>query len=360
MVKRIGIRGLDRCFLGALLLGLGPAAAFGPGCLTEPARVKVGREANALETDPLLDPERVLAEVNGKPITRIEYYRRILKKFGTLTMLSGMIKEDLFVQEAQKRGIEVKPEEVDAKVNDLLAMEASDAGGEAKLAEIYRAQGLELSDVRRDYAQDVKMHLLIGKVTKAFRSLDEETLRKYYKETYAKTRFRVRHIPYSYPLQGYPEAELQRRKVQAREKAERTVKRIREGADFAQIARQESEDMTRQSGGDLGYISEDQEMDPVMKDWILKLKPMEVSEPVENNLLGAYHVVQVTEIVPHKSFGECEEAMKKEILQKDPDPPEIQDALARLRAQSTVKVFGYEVDSPKVEAGVPASKEPKK
>ncbi len=339
-----GPRGVS---LAALVL-----AASLAGCFGEPARVRAEREARILESDPLTDPDKVLAEVNGHAITRGEYYRRVLKKFGTMTMLSGMIKEDLFLQEAARRGIAVKPEEVKAKVDELIAQEAADAGGKDKLEEIYRAQGLRLEDVRRDYARDVEMHLLIGKVTKALRKIDDEAVRGYYQATFAKTRYRVRHIPYSFPLRGLPEVDMARRKIEAREKAERTARRIREGADFAQIARQESEDMTRQTGGDLGYISEDQEMDPVMKEAILKLKPFEVSDPVENNLLGAYHVVQVTEVLPHRSYAECEAQMKDELVSREPDQGEIQDALKALQSVAAIRIFGTEVQ-PAAAAGAP-------
>jgi hypothetical protein len=87
-------------------------------------------------------------------------------------------------------------------------------------------------------------------------------------------------------------------------------------------------------------------MDPVMKETIIKLKPLEVSEPVENNLKGAYHVVQVTEIVPHKSYAECEAQMKKELAENEPDREEIVEALEKLTRASTIKIFGFDMERP--------------
>jgi parvulin-like peptidyl-prolyl isomerase len=321
------------------------AAACGPaGCLAEPSRLRTEREVHELEARPWADPGRVIAEVNGRPLTRGEYYQRVLKKFGSRTVLSGIIKEELFVQEAKRRSIAVDAGEVAAKVAEMLAAEAARAGGEAELEKIYRKQGLSLADLREDYRRDVESHLLVGKVTRALRAIDEPALRSYYQETYSRTRYRVRHIPYTYPLRGAGDEELSRRKLLALEKAERTVKRIREGADFAQIARQESEDSTRESGGDIGYVSQETPMDPVMKEAVLRLKPGEVSDPVENTLFGAYHVVQVTEVVPHQSFAECEARMKRELAEREPDLDEIQKTLDALYSRSRVKVFGEVVE----------------
>ena len=321
-----------------------------PGCLSEPSRAKAEREARTLETDPSIDPERVIAEVNGWKLTRGDYYRRILRKFGTVKMLSGMIKEELFLQEAKSRRIDVKPEELEARVGDLIAEDAASVGGEDKLKEIYRAQGMTLEDLRREVAADVQRQLLIQKVIQSLRRVDGDALRAYYQRTYAKSRHRIRQIAYAYPPSGLPEVELARRKIEAREKAERSAKRIREGADFATIARQEGEDATAPAGGDLGLISPDDIPDPVMKAAVLNLKPMEVSDPVDNSLMGAYHVIQVTEITPHKSFAECEEAMKKEILDQPPDERELVDALNALGTKAQIQMFGQQIQVRESEA----------
>lgn len=312
------------------------------GCLGEPGRVRAEREARAIENEPWGDPGRVVAEVNGQPITRGDYYQRILRKFGTRTMLGGIIKDELFAQEARRRGITVSREEVEAKVGEMIGAEAVRAGGQSELAAIYRREDLTLDDLRRDYARDVESHLLAGKVTRALRVIDEAALRDYYLKTYAKTRYHVRHVPYAYPLRGYSPEESSRLKALAREKAARTARRVREGADFAEIARQESEDATRQSGGDIGYVSEDMEMDAAMKEAVFKLKPGEVSDPVENNLFGAYHVVQVTEVIPHMSFADCESRMKVELRDREADLEEIRAALNVLRDGAAIKIFGVE------------------
>ncbi len=316
------------------------------GCLNEPAQVRRDREIEALDSRPWEDPSHVVAEVNGRPITRGECYQRIMKKFGTRTVLSGILKEELFRQEGERLGIGVQPAEIEARVSEILRSEAAQAGGEEALAEIYRRQGLVLAEVRRDYARDLESHLLVGKVAQALRVVDEAALRSYYRDTYAKTRHRVRHIPYAYPLQGFTVEEMERRKKEALEKAQRTARRIREGADFAQIARQESEDATRELGGDLGWVADDVEMDPTMKNAIAKLKPGEVSDPVENNLRGAYHVVQVTEISAHRAYDECIDLMKKELKEREPDLDEIGAVLERLWTSGRVKVFDEERGPP--------------
>ena len=81
------------------------------------------------------------------PISRGEYYRRVLRRFGSRTMLSGIIKEELFRQEAARRGLTVSRDEIQARVDRLMEEEKERAGGPEELRRIYRQEGLSLEEV---------------------------------------------------------------------------------------------------------------------------------------------------------------------------------------------------------------------
>jgi peptidyl-prolyl cis-trans isomerase SurA len=95
---------------------------------------------------------------------------------------------------------------------------------------------------------------------------------------------RVRHILLR-SREGLSETE-------ARERLQRLRERIVQGADFAEVARQQSEDASASRGGDLGWVAAGDtvaEFERVMND----LKENEISPPVQTPF--GWHLVQVME-----------------------------------------------------------------
>ena len=80
----------------------------------------------------------------------------------------------------------------------------------------------------------------------------------------------------------------------ARKKAEEIRKELDGGKDFAQLARQFSQDaVTASKGGDLGYVERGQ-MVPGFDEAAFSLKPCELSAPVRT--VKGYHIIKVEEV----------------------------------------------------------------
>jgi peptidyl-prolyl cis-trans isomerase D len=104
-------------------------------------------------------------------------------------------------------------------------------------------------------------------------------------------RSRVSHVLIKVPSVGGSAAE-----DQAKARAEAALGRIRGGADFAQVAKEVSEDSaTAGRGGDLGLIAAG-ELVPEVDKAIQSLKAGELGGPVRSPF--GYHVVKVVEVVP--------------------------------------------------------------
>jgi peptidyl-prolyl cis-trans isomerase D len=104
-------------------------------------------------------------------------------------------------------------------------------------------------------------------------------------------RSKVSHVLIKVPAVGGSGAE-----DQAKARAESALGRIRGGADFAQVAKEMSEDpSTASRGGDLGLIAQG-ELVPEVDKLIQSLKPGEVGGPIRSPF--GYHVVKVFEVVP--------------------------------------------------------------
>lgn len=83
-------------------------------------------------------------------------------------------------------------------------------------------------------------------------------------------------------------------KAAAKEKAESIVQQLRQGADFATLAKQQSDDTgSKAQGGELGWVRRGM-MVPSFEEALFKLKPGEISDPVESQF--GWHVIQLEDV----------------------------------------------------------------
>ncbi|HEY2843084.1 MAG TPA: peptidyl-prolyl cis-trans isomerase [Bryobacteraceae bacterium] len=95
-------------------------------------------------------------------------------------------------------------------------------------------------------------------------------------------------------------------------KAEDLLKQLKNGADFADLAKKNSQDGTAENGGDLGWFVRNQ-MVPEFNSVAFTLKPKELSGVVTSQF--GYHIIQVLEKDPAKlkSFEEVKDQLAKEV-----------------------------------------------
>jgi peptidyl-prolyl cis-trans isomerase D len=119
-------------------------------------------------------------------------------------------------------------------------------------------------------------------------------------------RVRARHILLK--TEGKSDAEKKALKA----KAEDLLKQIKNGADFAELAKKNSDDGSKDQGGDLGFFVRNQ-MVPEFDSVAFSLKPKELSEVVTSQF--GYHIIQVTEKEPAKlkPFEEVKDELAKEV-----------------------------------------------
>ena len=126
----------------------------------------------------------------------------------------------------------------------------------------------------------------------------EEEIKGYYeanKETEFKEgeQVKARHI-----LIKVPSGASDEEKKKLREKAEKILKEIKSGADFAEMARKYSEDeATKDKGGDLGWFGRGR-MVKEFEDVAFSLKPGQVSDVVET--VYGYHIIKVEDKKPER------------------------------------------------------------
>ena len=115
-----------------------------------------------------------------------------------------------------------------------------------------------------------------------------------------------------------PEAEAQKR-------AEDILAKVNGGANFANLAKEMTDDPAgKENGGDLGFFEFDAMVKP-FSDAAFKMKAGEVSGPVKSAF--GFHVIKVVDIQPEKKtpYEQAEKSIAKKELKKD-KAPKILDA----------------------------------
>src|SRR5665213_78093 len=99
-------------------------------------------------------------------------------------------------------------------------------------------------------------------------------------------------------------------------KADDLLKQLKNGADFAELAKKYADDGSKDQGGDLGWFTHGQ-MVPEFESAAFALKPKEMSGVVTSQY--GYHIIQVLEKDPAKlkPFEEVKDELAKEVRAQD-------------------------------------------
>lgn len=119
----------------------------------------------------------VVAWVDNKPISRIEYYNELSKRYGK-DELEQLIVQKLIESEAQKKAITVSDEEVQAQIAQI---EASQPGGASQLDQILQMQNL----TREDLKGLVKLQIMRQKLFGAGFTITDAEIKQYMDENKA-------------------------------------------------------------------------------------------------------------------------------------------------------------------------------
>lgn len=140
--------------------------------------------------------------------------------------------------------------------------------------ELSRRTELELENERRSLIASEKLAELTAD------ALSEEALQQLYDETYANAE----------PVTEYNASHIL---VDSKEKAQELIAQLNEGADFAELAKENSTGPSAPSGGSLGWFTQGMMVKP-FEDVVITLEPGQVApEPVETQF--GWHVIKLNE-----------------------------------------------------------------
>ena len=220
----------------------------------------------------------------GRNITKMinpKVYKKLKRE-----ALDQLIEKEVVWQEAQRRNIVVKPEEVTAALKEL---ESKHKSRDDFLRRIELA-GFD----EKSYAEYIKREIAIQRCLEtAFvpPAVTDAEIHDYYAANPDKftrpERMRARHVL----IKVEAGADAPKREA-ARGRIDQVLARARKGEDFAALARQYSEDSSAAEGGDLGFFARGQ-MVPEFDAAAFQLKPGEVSGVVTT--IYGFHVIKAEE-----------------------------------------------------------------
>jgi peptidyl-prolyl cis-trans isomerase SurA len=240
--------------------------------------------------------EGVWATVNDQPITREDtekYYRARLTGQTAppsqdealslmLSVLDELINNEVLVQRARQTGVEATDGEVEDKFTEAKSPFTEDA-----FQRQLKDSGMTVDDLRRNIRQQVSVQKLINREVIAKIAPTDQDVTNFYNENRAQ--FNVAEVTYHLAqilVTPVKDPQVRNRKnddaatdIEARKKAAALLQQIRDGADFATVAMDYSEDPnSAANGGDMGFFPESQINDANMRKMLAAMTPGQTSD----------------------------------------------------------------------------------
>ncbi len=261
----------------------------------------VSAEDESKTVDPLSFPE-VVARVSGKEITKAELLERVeaVRKrlqIGDSTLgfyrkvLEEVVGAELLHQESSAQGFAPSDPELDAQVQTLRARFPDPDTFTQGLA----GQGLTLESLRTMLARDMAVEKLIRTEIAPRVTVSDDQKKAFYEENSEQMK-RPEQAKLSHILIKVDEGASAEVRGQGQKKAQDLHRRLEGGEDFAQLARENSDDPgSKENGGDLSWVSRGQTV-PAFETAAFTLKAGEMSDIVETQF--GFHIIKMAELRP--------------------------------------------------------------
>jgi parvulin-like peptidyl-prolyl isomerase len=267
-------------------------------------------------------------------------------------IVSELIDRALINDEAKRRGLVISPD----RMEDAERKAIAEMGGEAR----YNSYLAEHGFTRDEYREVVKSEVygqLVRKELNQGLSISDEEVKKYYQEHLSDAEFQqpervtaahilvaarpnliTQRLQSENNLAGEPLAAAVRDEMERlRQRAEELRRKAAKGADFAQLARESSDDAgTRERGGNLGTFPRASHA-RAFDDAAFALKPGQISNVVQTDF--GFHVIKVSqhENARVQTLAEATPVIRGRLLGKL-EAQKLSDWLKEARRKATVQI----------------------
>ncbi len=244
----------------------------------------------------LLQQRRAQFEAQGQPFPTDPAALQSLER----ELLDEIVDNQLLVQAAARDTmVVVTDDQVDRAFDQQWQQRVSQLGGESNLREALEQQGQSLAGFRSNLRDQTRTRLLVEQFMglrqrdSGVIPVDESEVEAYFERERAGFPARPATVVFRQAIIEPRPSEAAMEEAVA--EVERILEMIRGGEDFANLARQFSDDPgSRQEGGDLGWFRRGSDLASEFEDAAFRLREGEVVGPVETSF-GA-HIIKVERI----------------------------------------------------------------
>ena len=258
-----------------------------------------------------IDVNETAATVNGKVI-KLQEVERVIKQQGQgqesslsplelakarLQVLEGLIQQEVMFQKAEKEATVPTDEEVTAEFNKR---KTSSGMSQEEFDRKMKEAGETDASLRETIKQALAIQKLTDKITGKIEPPKDSEIDAFYtgnKEAFVKKKG-VKIAAIIIDPKNNGQGDTTTNEQEAVIKAKQIIGQVQQPAsDFAQLARENSEDQSRLQGGDLGYISEEelgQTFSPQLAAGLMDPK-FQVGQVVGAQAQGKYFIIKLQE-----------------------------------------------------------------
>lgn len=220
--------------------------------------------------------EEVIARVGEVTITKGEFYDELVKYSGS-QVLDALVADKIMELEAEKLNVSVSEEKIEEGIEEMRDY----YGSEEALNNELDSRGLTLDDIRNN----LRSNYLIEALLEPYLNITEDDMKEYFEKN-KKSFDQEEQVKASHIL------------VETEEEALDIKKKLDEGEDFAELAKEYSTDKSSGAlGGSLGTFNRER-MVKEFSDAAFSLPVGEISDPVKSEY--GYHIILVEEKIEAK------------------------------------------------------------